>query len=133
MRRAESLHLRRRHQAGVVVLVAGEGQAAALDGVGDEAGGPVVRAAASKASSERRQVVAAEIGHQPASSASRAPLDQARDRALVAEVVEQALAPGRAALEGQCGVELVRAVVDPVAQPFAAGLGEGRLAAARRI
>ena len=39
---AEGLHLRRRHQAGVVVLVAGERQAEALDRVGDEAGRPVV-------------------------------------------------------------------------------------------
>ena len=41
-RGAEGLHLRRRHQAGVVVLVAGERQAEALDRVGDEAGRPVV-------------------------------------------------------------------------------------------
>ena len=33
-RLAEHLHLRRRHQAGVIVLVAGERQAEALDGVG---------------------------------------------------------------------------------------------------
>ena len=41
-RLAEHLHLRRRHQAGVIVLVAGERQAEAFDGVADEAGRPVV-------------------------------------------------------------------------------------------
>ena len=41
-RGAEGLHLRRRHQAGVIVLVAGERQAEALDRVGDEADRPVV-------------------------------------------------------------------------------------------
>jgi hypothetical protein len=33
-RAAEAFHLRRRHQPGVIVLVAGERQAEALDGVG---------------------------------------------------------------------------------------------------
>ena len=41
-RLAENLHLRRRHQAGVIVLVAGDRQAEALDGVADEAGRPVM-------------------------------------------------------------------------------------------
>ena len=39
---AEMLHLRGRHQAGVVVFVSGERQAEALDGVADEADRPVV-------------------------------------------------------------------------------------------
>ena len=34
----ERLHLRRRHQPGVVVLVAGEGQSKTFDGVTDKAG-----------------------------------------------------------------------------------------------
>ena len=41
-RRAEGFHLRRRHQAGMIVLVAGHRQAEALDGVADEADRPVV-------------------------------------------------------------------------------------------
>ena len=38
----KALHLRRRHQAGVIVLVAGDRQAEALHRVADEAGRPVV-------------------------------------------------------------------------------------------
>jgi hypothetical protein len=40
--RAEGLHLRRRHQAGMIVLMAGHRQTEALDGVGNEAGRPVI-------------------------------------------------------------------------------------------
>jgi hypothetical protein len=39
---SECLHLRRRHQAGVIVLVAGKRQAETFDRVGDEADRPVV-------------------------------------------------------------------------------------------
>ena len=69
----------------------------------------------------------AEVAHEQREFRVAALLDQARDGTLVAEIVDQALAPCRAALERQRGVELVRAVVDPVAQPLAAGLGEGGL------
>ena len=62
-RGAEGLHLRRRHQSGVVVLVTGERQAVALDGVGDKAGRPVVVDPA-EGVEHRRQVVAAEVVHQ---------------------------------------------------------------------
>ncbi len=63
-RAAERVHLRRRHQPGVVVLVAGERQAEALDRVGDEADRPVVVDLA-EGLDQRRQVMPAEIGHQP--------------------------------------------------------------------
>ena len=61
----------------------------------------------------------------PSSSSERA-LDQPRVGAAVADVVEQPLAPRRAALEHQRRIELVRAAVDPVAQRLAARLGESR-------
>ncbi len=129
-RGAESLHLRRRHQAGMVVLVAGERQTEALDGIGDEADRPVVRHAA-EGFQQSRQVVAGEIGHQPRQLLVRARRDQPRHvtRRIVvaADLVVEALAPGRAALEHQRGVELVRAVVDPLPQPLAAGLAERRV------
>ena len=51
--------------------------------------------------------------------------DSQSDVALVADLVHQAPAPRRTALEGERGVELVRAGVDPAAQPVAAGLLEG--------
>ena len=50
-----------------------------------------------------------------------------RHRPLVADLVEQALAPGRTALEHQRRIELVRAAIDPLPQHLAAGLGEGGL------
>ena len=64
MRLLERRHLVRRHQPGVIVLVAGERQAEALDRVGDEAVRPVVRDAV-EGLEHGIQIVAAEIGHQP--------------------------------------------------------------------
>ena len=76
-RGAEGVHLRRGHQAGVIVLVAGERQAEALDGVAEEADRAVVVDAA-EGVEQRRQVVAAEIGHQLGQLIVGAALDQAR-------------------------------------------------------
>src|SRR5690606_22412871 len=76
---------------------------------------------------QRRQVVAAEIAHECCKFFVAAALDQTRDVALVANVVEQTLAPGSTALEGQRRIELVRAGVDPLAQLLASELGKGRL------
>ena len=59
----ERRHLLGRHQPGVVVLVAGERQAEALDRVGDEAVRPVVLDAVERLE-HAVEVVAAEIGHQ---------------------------------------------------------------------
>ena len=123
-RLAQLVHLRRRHHAGVIVLVAGEREARALDGVADEAGRPVVRRRLVERLDQRRQVVPAEIAHQPRELIVGALVDQPRHRALVAEIVHQALAPRRAALERERRIELVRAVVDPGAQRFAARLLE---------
>ena len=108
----------------MVVLVAGERQAEALDGVGDEHHRAVV-VDRFEGLDEARQIMAAEVRHQPPELLVGALVDQPRHRTLVAEIVEEALAPCRAALEGQRRVELVRAAVDPGAEPVAAGLGEG--------
>ena len=62
-RGAEVGHLLFGHDAGVVVLVAGEGQAKALDGVGDEAMGHVGVDLAQRLQ-HRLHVVAREVGHQ---------------------------------------------------------------------
>ncbi len=62
---AQGLHLGDGHQAGMVVLVAGERQAEALDRVGDEAGRPVVGGRLLERLEQRRHVVAGEVGHQP--------------------------------------------------------------------
>ena len=68
-----------------------------------------------------------EIGHQARKLIVGARLDQPRHRALIADVVIEALAPGGAALEHERRVELVRTLVDPFAQALAAGLAERRL------
>ncbi len=84
--RAESVHLRGRHQTRVVVLVAGHRQAEALHRVADEADRLVMLDAA-EGLGQRRQVVAAEIVHQPRQFVVRALLDQCGDRALIADLV----------------------------------------------
>ena len=68
----------------------------------------------------------AEIGHQPRQLVIGAALDQPGNVALIADIVEQPLAPGGPALEGQSRIELVRTIVDPFAQALAARLGESR-------
>ena len=82
------LHLRRRHQAGMIVLVAGERQAEALDRVGDEADRPVV-----VDWRRRRRAAPAGRGRRDWSSAGQARRRErasisARDGALVADIVE---------------------------------------------
>ena len=126
------LHLRRRHQAGVIVLVARERQPGALDGVADEAGRPVIGRGLAERLDHRRQIVPAEIAHQPRELLVGTLLDQPGNRALIAELVREALAPRGAALEHQRRIELVRAVVDPFAQGFAARLAGTRPPAASR-
>ena len=111
----------------------GERQAEALDRVGDEARragrgrSPLERLAAGSAGRGRRDWSSA----RPSSSSLRRSIS-ARDGALVADLVHQPLAPGRAALEGQRRIELVRAGVDPVAQALAAGLARTPPRAASR-
>ncbi len=126
LRAAPLLHLGDRHQAGMVVLVALERQADALDGVGDEADRTVVIDGL-KSLDHAGHIVAAEVGHQGQQFLIAAPLDQFRDRALVADLVGEVLAERRAALEAQRRIHRVRAGIDPFPQGLAAGLGEGLL------
>ena len=126
VRLLERRHLVRRHQPGVVVLVAGERQAEALDGIGDEAVRPVVRDAV-EGLEHGLQVVAAEVGHQPRQRDVVVLLEQRADAGELAEIALEMLAPGGAALEGDRRVEIVRAVVDPLAERPAVGPRERRL------
>ena len=121
--RAEGVHLRGRHQPGMVVLVAGHRQAEALHRVADEADRPVVGDAA-EGLEQRRQVVAAEIVHQPRQFVVAPAFDQPRDVTLIADLVEQPLAPCSAPLKHQRGIKRVRAGIDPGAQLVAARLAE---------
>ena len=110
----------------MVVLVPGKRQAVALGGVADQAGRPVVPDAV-EGIEQHAQIVAREVGHQRVQRRIVAPLDQGARRRLAREILRQPLAPARPALEGERGVERVRAGVDPVLQRRPAGLGEGGL------
>ena len=123
---AQLVHLRLGHQAGMVVLVALEGQAVALDGVGDEALGLVGRRAL-EGLQDRLQVVAAEVGHEAGERGIVVPAHDGERIGMDGEVVLELPPPGRAALEHQRRVEHVGAVVDPLLEALAAGLGEGAL------
>ena len=120
----EGGHLVRCHEPGVVVLVARERQAVALDGVRDEGGGPVVLHGA-EGVAHRRQVVTAEVGHQPPERVVVVLVEQGAYAAGVAEVAQQLLAPRRAALVGQGRVARVLRRVDPLPQRVAARPLEG--------
>ena len=122
-------HLLFGHDAGVIVLVAGEGQPEALDRVGDEAVGNVGIDLAQRLQ-HRLHVVAREVGHQVLQAVVVVVREQVLHSRDVADVLDQPLAPGGAALEGERAVELVGTVVDPLAERLAAGLGEGGLLAA---
>ena len=128
-RRAEVVHLLFGHDAGVIVLVAGERQAEALDGVSDEAVGHVGIDLAQRLQ-HRLHVVAGEVGHQVLQAVVVVAGEQRLHAGDVADVLGEPLAPGGAALEGERAVKLVGAVVDPLAERLPAGLGEGGLLAA---
>ena len=85
----EARHLLERHQAGVIVLVAGEGQALALDRVGDEAGRRVV-ADLLEGVEHGLHVVAGEVGHQPVQAVVLVLLEDAPDAGILVEVAASA-------------------------------------------
>ena len=125
-RSTKGFHLRRSHQPGMVVLVAGERQADTFDRVGDEADRPVVIDPV-ESLSDCAQIVAAEIAHELRQFVIAAGIDKSRHSSLVADLVGQTLAPRRATLEYQRGIKLVRTRIDPAAQHLAARFGEGSL------
>ena len=110
----------------MIVLVPGEGEPVALGGVADQAGRPVVADAVERVE-QHVDVVAGEVGHQRVQRRIVAPVEERARLRLAADVVRQPLAPARAALVGERGIERVRAVVDPAPQRLPAGLGEGGL------
>src|SRR4029077_8263000 len=71
-----------------------------------------------------RQIMPAEVAHQGRELRVRTTLEEAGHVALVAEIVQEPLAPSSAALESQRRIELVRRRVDPLAQSFSARLLE---------
>ncbi len=90
-RLAQRTHLGRRHQSGVVILVAGQRQAEALDRIGDEAHRTIVLARLVESIEQRLQVMAAEIGHEGGKLIIAAALYQLRYRPLIAKIVHHRL------------------------------------------
>ena len=121
---SEAGHLIRRQNAGMVVLVAGERQSPSLDGIGDEAHRTIV-IDGGEGIDQGRQAVAAEGLHQFGQFPVGPAGNEGKGIVIVREVVKQPLPPCGASLIGQRRVEGIGAVVDPPAQRFAAGLGEG--------
>ena len=94
-RLAQRGHLGRVHQAGVIVLVAGEGQAEALDRPGDEQGRDVVLRGVERLD-QRLHAMAAEVGEQRRERGVVMLLEEGRCR--LAELGVDPRAPRRAAL-----------------------------------
>jgi hypothetical protein len=119
-------HLVRVHQAGVVVLVAGERQTETLDRVDHEADALIVGDGV-EGFEHRFHVVPGQIGHQRGEGVIVMLIEQLADARELAEIAQQMLAPAAAALEDEGGIERVGAVVDPLPQRRAVGAPEGRL------
>ena len=122
----EFRHLRRIHDAGVVVLVPGERQVVALDGVGDEAGRAIV-GHAPHAVQDGAHVLAGQVGHQRVQTGVVVTLQQRPNARHVADIAHDLAAPGLTAFVNQGRIERVRAVVDPLTQRLAPRLRKCRL------
>src|ERR1700733_15017481 len=99
-RRTERFHLRRRHQAGMIILVTSERQAIPLDRVRDKTNRPVVINTI-EGVDDRGKVVAAEIAHEARQFIVATRLDKPRNPSLIPNLVEEPLAPRRATLKNQ--------------------------------
>ena len=112
------------HQPGMIVLVAGEGEAEALDRIGDEQSRHVVLRLIERVG-QRFQAMAAEIGHQ---RGERIVVARVEDRLhRLAEILFEPRPPGRPAEIGQHRIIGVARLVDPALQRRAAFLAEGGL------
>src|SRR5437762_14017420 len=110
----------------MIVLMPGERQTIAFDGVADKTGWAIV-VDSFKDIDQERQVMTTEIVHQSRQLVVRTRFDQSFRSVLSADIVEQAFAPCGAALENERRVELVWAAVDPLLERLPAGLFERRL------
>ena len=118
---SEQLHLLLAHQPRVVVFMAGKRQPHALDCIGNKAGRLVafgIRRA--QGLNDRLDIVAAQVHHQFGQFVVRQRIQYAAHALGPAEVGQQRLTPGRAALERQRRIQAVRAIIDPGAQQVAA-------------
>ena len=131
VRCAHRLDLLRAHQPRVVVLVSGEGKSVALDGVGEEAGRPLVGDVCERLE-HALDVVPSEIGHQRPELVVVVLRDERPHTLARADVAEQVLAPRGPSLHYQRRVQGVRACVDPLAERLAPRAPE-RLAQLRAV
>ena len=123
---AELRHLIRIHQPGVIVLMPGERQTEALDGVDDETGAVIVGDAVERLQ-QRFQIMSRQIGHQRRERLIVMLVQQPADARQLAEIARQLLAPAAPALEHQGRIERVGTIVDPAPQRFAIRPRERRL------
>jgi len=121
---AELVHLFGRHQPGMVVLVARQRQAVALDGVGEENRGLAGGGGRGEALQKRGEIMPGQIGHQLRQLGIAQRADERARPPAAAKVAQQRLAPGRAALKGERGIDGIRAFIQPMPQAGAARLGE---------
>ena len=112
----------------MIILVAGQRQAETFYRVGDETMGAIIVDPV-KGLQHRLHVVAGEVGHQGVQGHVVVGIKECLETSGAFQVVPQVLAPRGAALEGEGGIKLVRAVVDPLAQGLASGAFERRLQA----
>ena len=124
---AEAFHLLLCHQPGVVVLMPGKGQAHALDGIGNEASWLIASGVLGAESlGQGFNVMPAQIGHQRGKFIIRQRVNDSANAGNAAKLGQDGGAPGGTALEGQRGVEAIRAIINPAAQLIAIGPGKGR-------
>ena len=127
---AHGVGLGRVHQAGMIVLVAGEGQAEALDRPGDEQGRDIVHRRVERLD-QRLHAMAAEVAHQRAERFVVEALEEGR--ALFAEVGIDPRPPRGAALVEQGRGVGVGKIVEPVADRGMLGQRGGQLLAVAKL
>ena len=105
----------------------GEGQAHALDGIGNEAGGLIARRIlGAEGLGQGFNVMPAEIVHERGKLIIRKRVNNGANTGDATKIGQNGSAPGSTSLEGQRGVEAVRAIINPAAQLIAIWSGKGR-------
>ena len=122
----EICHLLNIHKSRVIVLMAGERQAKALDGVNDKAMRHIAIYCVQRLQ-HRLHVMACEIGHQVLERIIAIIIDQRAHALSPTDIAQQPFPPRCTTFEGERAVELVGAIVNPFAQRVATGALESRL------
>src|SRR3546814_11339319 len=104
----------------MIVFVAGERRAMALDRIGDEQGRLVVFSTVERLD-QRLDAMPAEIGHELGQRLVIKAVEQLFDVRFLADIGEQPFAPRRSAMIGQRRIIGVGAAIDPFLTAVAAG------------